>query len=106
MTSGMRKWNVGLRMPNTCCNSHWSPYTKDLPDIPTLNLIMATTGLASAAHSNFDAVTPPKPSSLPGDLVKQLLVNLDDRIETLKSKKQDGLDVESLLAFQRVANYL
>lgn len=53
----------------------------------------------------LDAITPPKPSSLPFDIVKQLLINLDDKVEQLKSSKE-GLDMEGLLAFQRVANYL
>lgn len=66
---------------------------------------MATTGLASSAATKFDAVTPPKPSSLPKDLVNQLLVNLDDQITQLKSDKA-GFDLEGLLDFQRAANYL
>lgn len=53
----------------------------------------------------LDAITPPKPSSLPSDIVNQLLVNLDDKVDQLKSSKE-GLDMEGLLAFQRVANYL
>ncbi|WVO23080.1 uncharacterized protein IAS62_004425 [Cryptococcus decagattii] len=53
----------------------------------------------------LDAITPPKPSSLPSDIVKQLLINLDDKVEQLKSSKE-GFDMEGLLAFQRVANYL
>nr|XP_019011514.1 phosphoketolase [Kwoniella pini CBS 10737]OCF50295.1 phosphoketolase [Kwoniella pini CBS 10737] len=65
---------------------------------------MATTGLASSAAGKFDSVTPPKSSSLPEDLVRQLLVNLDDKISELKSDK--SLDLEGLLAYQRVANYL
>ena len=65
---------------------------------------MATTGLASSAKTKFDATTPPKPSSLPAELVSQLLVNLDDRIASLK--KGGKLDIEGLLAFQHVANYL
>ena len=67
---------------------------------------MATTGLASSAVSKFDAVTPPKPSSLPKAIVEQLLINLDDRISELKSRKDGGLDLEGLISFQRVANYL
>ena len=66
---------------------------------------MATTGLASSAATKFDAVTPPKPSSLPQDIVKSLLVNLDDDIEKLKSKDAK-FDLEGLIDFQRVANYL
>jgi xylulose-5-phosphate/fructose-6-phosphate phosphoketolase len=66
---------------------------------------MATTGLASSAASKFDAVTPPKPSSLPSDIVSKLLVNLDDQISQLKSGKSK-LDIEGLINFQRVANYL
>lgn len=65
---------------------------------------MATTGLAASAATKFDAVTPPKPSSLPADLVNQLLVNLDEDIKALKSKKE--FDLEGLMEFQRVANYL
>ncbi|KIR29109.1 phosphoketolase [Cryptococcus deuterogattii 99/473] len=53
----------------------------------------------------LDAITPPKPSSLPSDIVKQLLINLDDKVDQLKSSKE-SLDMEGLLAFQRVANYL
>lgn len=64
---------------------------------------MATTGLASSAATKFDAVTPPKPSSLPADLVNQLLVNLDSEIAQLK---ESDFDLEGLLDFQRVANYL
>lgn len=67
---------------------------------------MATTGLADSSTSKFDGTTPPKPSSLPQDLVKQLLINLDDEISTLRAKKEGGLDLEGLLNFQRVANYL
>nr|WRH23617.1 phosphoketolase [Naematelia aurantialba] len=67
---------------------------------------MATTGLASSGDSKFDGVTPPKPSSLPPDIVNQLLVNLDENISALKGKEEGGLDLEGLLAFQRVANYL
>lgn len=66
---------------------------------------MATTGLSDSAASKYDAVTPPKPSSLPADLVSQLLVNLDSQISDLKSDKSK-LDLEGLLNFQRVANYL
>jgi xylulose-5-phosphate/fructose-6-phosphate phosphoketolase len=66
---------------------------------------MATTGLASSSASKFDAITPPKPSSLPAGLVSQLLINLDSEIEALKSDKSK-FDLEGLLAFQRVANYL
>lgn len=66
---------------------------------------MATTGLASSAASKFDAVTPPKPSSLPEDLVKQLLVNLDKDIDQLKAD-QSKFDLQGLVDFQRVANYL
>lgn len=66
---------------------------------------MATTGLASSSASKFDAVTPPKPSSLPADLVNQLLVNLDKEIEEISSK-DSKFDLEGVLAFQRVANYL
>ncbi|KAK6910444.1 hypothetical protein I203_104476 [Kwoniella mangroviensis CBS 8507] len=65
---------------------------------------MATTGLASSATGKFDSVTPPKASSLPEDLVKQLLVNLDDDIKQLKDDK--SFDLEGLLAYQRTANYL
>lgn len=53
----------------------------------------------------LDAVTPPKPSSLPPDIVTQLLINLDGKVDQLKSSK-GGLDIEGLIAFQRVANYL
>ena len=66
---------------------------------------MATTGLASSSATKFDAVTPPKPSSLPAELVGQLLVNLDDKIAALKGK-QGALDIEGLLAYQHVCNYL
>jgi len=65
---------------------------------------MATTGLASSAASKFDATTPPKPSSLPADVVDKLLVNLDDRI--IKLKDGGKLDLEGLLTFQRATNYL
>ncbi|KAK8854752.1 hypothetical protein IAR55_003491 [Kwoniella newhampshirensis] len=65
---------------------------------------MATTGLASSQAGKFDSVTAPKASSLPAELVNQLLVNLDDKIDQLK--KGDSLDLEGLLAYQRVANYL
>nr|XP_018261529.1 phosphoketolase [Kwoniella dejecticola CBS 10117]OBR83687.1 phosphoketolase [Kwoniella dejecticola CBS 10117] len=65
---------------------------------------MATTGLASSATGKFDSVTPPKPSSLPEDLVRQLLINLDDKIASLKDER--SLDLEGLLAYQRTANYL
>lgn len=67
---------------------------------------MATTGLASSLASKYDAVTPPKPSSLPSDIVGKLLINLDDEIAALKSKKEGGLDIEGLLAYQHVTNYL
>jgi xylulose-5-phosphate/fructose-6-phosphate phosphoketolase len=65
---------------------------------------MATTGLAASAATKFDAVTPPKPSSLPQELVTKLLVNLDDEIKALQGS--DGFDLEGLMAFQEVANYL
>ncbi|WVQ82132.1 hypothetical protein IAT38_004260 [Cryptococcus sp. DSM 104549] len=54
---------------------------------------------------DFDAITPPKDSSLPAELVNQLLVNLDDKIAGLKEKK-DGIDLEGLLAYQCTANYI
>lgn len=66
---------------------------------------MATTGLASSAGTKFDATTPPKPSSLPADVVNNLLVNLDDRIKELKDSG-DKFDLEGLMAFQHVSNYL
>lgn len=65
---------------------------------------MATTGLASSSTGKFDSVAPPKASSLPEDLVRQLLVNLDDQIKRLKNDKE--FDLEGLLAYQRTANYL
>ncbi|OCF37972.1 phosphoketolase [Kwoniella heveanensis CBS 569] len=65
---------------------------------------MATTGLASSSTGRFDSVAPPKASSLPEDLVRQLLVNLDDKIASLKDDK--SFDLEGLLVYQRVANYL
>ena len=65
---------------------------------------MATTGLAASKGTKYDATTPPKPSSLPGDIVNQLLVNLDSEIASLKSDKK--VDLEGLIAFQHVANYL
>jgi xylulose-5-phosphate/fructose-6-phosphate phosphoketolase len=67
---------------------------------------MATTGLASSAASKFDANTPTKASLLSPEIAGQLLVNLDDRIQALRSEKDNGLDLEGLLAFQHVANYL
>ncbi len=67
---------------------------------------MATTGLADSAVGKYDAITPPKASSLPSDLVSQLLINLNEPIKALKAKKEGGLDLEGLLEFQRVANYL
>lgn len=76
-----------------------------LPSLPTPYFpppTMATTGLASSAATKFDAVTPPKPSSLPQDIANQLLVNLDSEIAQIK----ETLDLEGLLDFQRVANYL
>lgn len=65
---------------------------------------MATTGLAASAATKFDAVTPPKPSSLPAELVTKLLVNLDDEIKALKGNKE--FDLEGLMTYQHVANYL
>ncbi|WVR00042.1 hypothetical protein IAU59_007184 [Kwoniella sp. CBS 9459] len=65
---------------------------------------MATTGLASSSTGKFDSVAPPKASSLPEDLVRQLLINLDDKIASLKDDK--SFDLEGLLAYQRAANYL
>ncbi|ODO06787.1 hypothetical protein I350_04146 [Cryptococcus amylolentus CBS 6273] len=56
--------------------------------------------------STLDAVTPPKPSSLPHDIVASLLVNLDSQADQLRAKKQGGLDLEGLLYFQRAANYI
>lgn len=67
---------------------------------------MATTGLAASAASKFDATTPTKASLLSPEIAGKLLVNLDDRIQALKSQKEGGLDLEGLLAFQHVANYL
>jgi xylulose-5-phosphate/fructose-6-phosphate phosphoketolase len=43
---------------------------------------------------------------LPADVVGKLLVNLDDEVKALKDKKEGGLDIDSLLHFQRTANYL
>ncbi|WRT68449.1 uncharacterized protein IL334_005425 [Kwoniella shivajii] len=65
---------------------------------------MATTGLASSSTGKFDSVTAPKASSLPDDIVRQLLVNLDDKIKNLKNDKD--FDLEGILAYQRAANYL
>lgn len=65
---------------------------------------MATTGLAASAGTKFDATTPTKASSLPGDIVGKLLVNLDSEIKALKEDKK--FDIEGLLWFQHVANYL
>ncbi|WWC90666.1 uncharacterized protein L201_005602 [Kwoniella dendrophila CBS 6074] len=65
---------------------------------------MATTGLASSATGKFDSTTPPKASSLPEELVRQLLVNLDSQISEIKSDK--SFDLEGLLTYQRAANYL
>jgi xylulose-5-phosphate/fructose-6-phosphate phosphoketolase len=67
---------------------------------------MATTGLASSATTAFDATTPAKASLLSPEIAGKLLVNLDDRIKTLREQKEGGLDLEGLLAFQHVANYL
>jgi len=67
---------------------------------------MATTGLASSATTKFDATTPTKASLLSPEIAGKLLVNLDDRIKTLRDQKEGGLDLEGLLAFQHVANYL
>jgi xylulose-5-phosphate/fructose-6-phosphate phosphoketolase len=67
---------------------------------------MATTGLASSATTAFDATTPTKASLLSPEIAGKLLVNLDDRIQTLREQKEGGLDLEGLLAFQHVANYL
>nr|ODO02235.1 phosphoketolase [Cryptococcus depauperatus CBS 7855] len=54
----------------------------------------------------LDAITPPKPSLLPADLLELLLVNLNDQVKELKEKKNNGLDLDGLLDYQRVANYL
>lgn len=66
---------------------------------------MATTGLADAASSKFDAVTPPKDSQLDKSLVGQLLVNLDQQVQAVKDGKEK-IDLEGIMAFQRAANYL
>lgn len=50
---------------------------------------MATTGLAAAGHTKYDATTPPKPSSLPQDVVGKLLVNLDKEIEVARKVSFD-----------------
>lgn len=63
---------------------------------------MATTGLADAAASKFDATTPPKPSLLPAGVGK-LLVNLDSQVSELKGS---DYDIEGVMDFQRAANYL
>lgn len=56
-------------------------------------------------NSLYDGRTPTKPSQLDPELVGKLLVNLDSQVNSLKSG--DGaVDIESLLAFQRAANYL
>lgn len=62
----------------------------------------ATTGLAASAKGKYDAVTPPKPSSLPADVVNQLTVDLSREME----EQGKDVDVEGLLAYQRVAHYL
>jgi xylulose-5-phosphate/fructose-6-phosphate phosphoketolase len=69
---------------------------------------MATTGLASSTASEFDAVTPPRPSSLPREILEKLLVNLDDEIKDLQSNsgKENGIDLEGLQFFQRTADYM
>lgn len=65
---------------------------------------MATTGLAASSGSTFDATTPTKASSLSPDIAGKLLVNLDKNVTALKENKD--FDLEGLLTFQRVANYL
>lgn len=65
-----------------------------------------TTGLAASGHTNFDSTTPPKASALPADLVGQLLVDLKGDITELKSENGKTFDLEGLLEYQRVANYL
>jgi hypothetical protein len=52
----------------------------------------STTGLAASAGGKYDAVTPPKPSLLPADIVKQLAVNLDAEIQ-----KQGSVSPRALL---------
>lgn len=64
----------------------------------------ATTGLADAANTNFDATTPPKDSQLDRSVVGQLLVNLDKDVDALKAGKD--VDLEGIMTFQRAANYL
>ena len=64
-----------------------------------------TTGLASSHASKFDATTPTKPSLLSPEVAGKLLVNLDDRIQSLRNDKS-AIDIEGLVAFQHVANYL
>lgn len=66
----------------------------------------ATTGLAASGHTAFDSTTPPKASSLPADLVNQLLVDLSGDVEQLKKQNGDSFDLQGLLEYQRVANYL
>jgi hypothetical protein len=65
---------------------------------------MATTGLAASKGSSFDATTPTKASSLSPDVAGKLLVNLDREVAALKESKD--FDLEGLMTFQRVANYL
>lgn len=65
----------------------------------------ATTGLASSGKTAFDATTPTKASLLSPEVAGKLLVNLDDRIQSLRGD-DSKLDLEGLLAFQHVANYL
>jgi xylulose-5-phosphate/fructose-6-phosphate phosphoketolase len=62
----------------------------------------STTGLAASAGGKYDAVTPPKPSSLPADIINQLAVNLDNEIQA----RGNDVDIDALLAYQRIAHYL
>lgn len=64
-----------------------------------------TTGLASSGKTAFDATTPTKASLLSPEVAGKLLVDLDDRIKALRDDKS-SIDIEGLIAFQHVANYL
>lgn len=84
------------QLPSSKCNANGPPFClANLLSCPILcprnpiAPIMATTGLAAAGHTKYDATTPPKPSSLPQDVVGKLLVNLDKEIEVARKVSFD-----------------
>jgi xylulose-5-phosphate/fructose-6-phosphate phosphoketolase len=104
---GCDRWHRDTNA-SPCFHNLLISFTSSPPELELTPPTMATTGLASLAASKFDAVTPPKSSSLSHEIIGKLLVNLDDEIKDLQSNKgkENGIDLEGLQFFQRTADYM